>query len=95
MPKQVPIKQEYIEELNNLEKAKKNLVDELGKIGLQELLIEKRRDKAESYLDQINNEEPWNFVSSKEVDKLMDILTTNNENFISKSFNFTLVCLLN
>jgi len=57
MSKQIPLKEEYVDQLLNLDKAKKNLTEELGKIGLQELLIEKRRDKAESYLDQITNEE--------------------------------------
>jgi len=57
MSKQIPLKEEYVDQLLNLDKAKKNLTEVLGKIGLQELLIEKRRDKAESYLDQITNEE--------------------------------------
>ena len=83
MPKQVPIKQEYIEELNNLEKAKKNLVDELGKIGLQELLIEKRRDKAESYLDQINNEEA-RLSKALEEEYCQGTLDLNNKVFIPK-----------
>jgi len=83
MPKQVPIKQEYIEELNNLEKAKKNLVDELGKIGLQELLIEKRRDKAESYLDQINNEEA-RLSKALEEEYGQGTLDLNNKVFIPK-----------
>jgi len=83
MLKQVPIKQEYIEELNNLEKAKKNLVDELGKIGLQELLIEKRRDKAESYLDQINNEEA-RLSKALEEEYGQGTLDLNNKVFIPK-----------
>lgn len=83
MPKQVPIKQEYIEELNNLEKAKKNLVDELGKIGLQELLIEKRRDKAESYLDQINKEEA-RLSKALEEEYGQGTLDLNNKVFIPK-----------
>lgn len=83
MPKQVPIKQEFIEELNNLEKAKKNLVDELGKIGLQELLIEKRRDKAESYLDQINKEEA-RLSKALQEEYGQGTLDLNNKVFIPK-----------
>lgn len=51
------ITEEHLEQLNKLETNKKVLIEELGKIALQEILIEKRRDSAESFLDALNEQE--------------------------------------
>lgn len=51
------ITKEHLEQLTTLETNKKVLVEELGKIALQEILIEKRRDKAENFLDTLNQQE--------------------------------------
>lgn len=57
MAKAKKITKEHLEQLNTLETNKKILIEELGKIALQEILIEKRRDKAENFLDTLNQQE--------------------------------------
>lgn len=57
MAKSKKLKEEHIAQLTKLEQNKKALIEELGKVALQEILIEKRRDRAENFLDTINQEE--------------------------------------
>jgi hypothetical protein len=57
MAKQVPIAKEHIELLNSLHNNKKVIIEELGKVTLQEILIEKRREKAVMFLDKVTEQE--------------------------------------